>query len=370
VSALAKGVIVMLAVCLKELAGLVNLSHLKAITDDTGVLQFTFYGVPDPKSGYTTDDNARALIVAAMHFTQTGDEEALSLAQRYLAFLRYAQRDDGRFHNFIRYDRHYGDEVGSEDCFGRSLWALGTALNSGLPEKLKKAALTLWERSLPVATRLRHPRPKAYTLVGLHEAAQVLNGHCPTLLGLAQQLADDLCSAYLEHAERCWRWFEDTLTYDNAALCEGMLRAYLLTGERRYCLIGLEALRFLNAVCWDAEKDCVSLVGNRGWYRKGGTKAIFAQQPTDAMWLCWANLTAWQVTGEETFRTMAKACWEWFLGRNLLGVALYDAETGACHDGLEPQGANENRGAESTIAALLTFLRMAQPQRCCHSAKR
>jgi hypothetical protein len=136
----------MLAVCLKELAGLVNLSHLKAITDDTGVLQFTFYGVPDPKSGYTTDDNARALIVAAMHFTQTGDEEALSLAQRYLAFLRYAQQDDGRFHNFIRYDRHYGDEVGSEDCFGRSLWALGTVLNSG--EYVRKVFLHAWKEAI------------------------------------------------------------------------------------------------------------------------------------------------------------------------------------------------------------------------------
>lgn len=338
----------------------VSLSHLKAITDDTGVLQFTLYGVPDPKSGYTTDDNARALIVAALHFTQTGEEESLLLAQRYLAFLRYAQRDDGRFHNFVRYDRHYGDEVGSEDCWGRSLWALGVVLRSGLPDELKKAALTLWELGLPVAAQLRYLRPKAYTLIGLHEAGQAVNGRCPTLLGLVRQLADDLCRAYLEHADHQWRWFEDILTYDNAVLCEGLLRAYRLTGEVRYRLIGLEALTFLNAVCWDTEKECVSLVGNRGWYPKGGVKARFDQQPTDAMWLAWANLTAWQVTGDENFREMAQACAEWFLGRNLLGIALYDEETGACCDGLNPYDVNENRGAESTIAALLTFLRLTE----------
>jgi len=344
----------------------VNLSHLKAISDDTGILQFTFFGVPDPKSGYTTDDNARALIVAAVHFTQTGDKEALTLAQRYLSFLRYAQRDDGRFHNFIRYDRRYGDEVGSEDCFGRSLWALGTVLNSGLPEKLKKAALTLLERSLPVASQLHHLRPKAYTLIGLHESAQALtnlNGHFPTLLSLVRQLADDLCSAYLKHADRQWRWFEDILTYDNAALCEGLMRAHLLTGEMRYRLIGLEALRFLNEVCWDSEKGCVSLIGNRGWYRKGGTKAKFAQQPTDAMWLCWANLTAWEITGEDEFKAMAQASVEWFFGRNIVGARLYDPETGACHDGLEPHGVNEHCGAESTISALLTLLRWHQAQK-------
>ncbi len=341
---------------------LINLKHLTTITDDTGLLQFTFYGVPDPKSGYTTDDNARALIVVTWHFTQTGDEESLTLAQRYLAFLRYAQRDDGRFHNFIRYDRHYGDEVGSEDCFGRSLWALGTVLKSGLPEELRKAALALWERSIPNTVKLNHLRPKAYTLIGLHEASQTLNGLCPTLIGLSSQLADDLCYAYCEHSENRWRWFEDTLTYDNAALCEGLFKAYLLTGKNRYSVIGLEALQFLNSVCWDDEKSCVSLVGNRRWYRKGEVKAIFAQQPTDAMWLCWANLTAWEITGNDEFCKMAQASMEWFFGRNIVGAQLYEPGTGACHDGIEPHGVNENCGAESTISLLLTLFRWQQHQ--------
>jgi len=188
----------------------VNLSHLKAISDDTGVLQFTFFGVPDPKSGYTTDDNARALIVATLHHKLTGDEEALKLAQRYLAFLRYVQRDDGWFHNFIGYDRRFLDEIGSEDCFGRSLWALGTVLNSDLPELMQKAALVMWEKSLPNAAKLNHARPKAYSLVGLSEAANKLGKSCPSLLGLVRQLADDLCHLYLEHVDRYWRWFEDT----------------------------------------------------------------------------------------------------------------------------------------------------------------
>lgn len=339
---------------------LVNLSHLKAISDDTGVLQFTFFGVPDPKSGYTTDDNARALIVAAMHYTLTEDEESLELAQRYLAFLRYVQRDDGWFHNLVGYDRHFLDEIGSEDCFGRSLWALGTVLGSALPEPMKKAALAMWERSLPNAVRLIHARPKAFSLVGVHEATKALGENCPSLVGLTKQLADDLCSLYIEHSDRNWRWFDDEMTYANGVLCEGLLRAYLLTREQRYLVIGLEALRFLNEVCWDEERDCVSLVGNRGWYRKGGRKPEFAQQPIDAMWLCWANLTAWEITGERKFLAMAEASVEWFLGRNIANALLYDPETGACHDGLEPHGANEHCGAESTICALLTLLRWSQ----------
>ncbi|GBC97968.1 hypothetical protein HRbin17_00463 [bacterium HR17] len=338
----------------------INLSHLRAISDDTGVLQFTLFGLPDPKSGYTTDDNARALIVAALHYSLTGDEGSLELAQRYLAFLRYAQRDDGWFHNLIGYDRHFLDDIGSEDCFGRSLWALGTVLNSGLPEPMKKAALAMWERSLPNAARLRHLRPKAYALVGIFEAAKGLGVRCPSLSGLVRQLADDLCVHYNAHADRNWRWFEDTMTYSNGVLCDGLLRAYLLTGRRRYFVIGLEALQFLNAVCWDDERNCVSLVGNRGWYRKGGVKAEFAQQPVDAMWLSWANGTAWRITGDEAFQMMANASVEWFFGRNLVGATLYDPATGACHDGLEPHGANENCGAESTICALLTLLRCGQ----------
>lgn len=341
---------------------LVNLKHLAAITDETGVLQFTFYGISDPKSGYTTDDNARALIVATLHFTQTGDENSLALAQRYLSFLHYAQRGDGWFHNLINYDRRYGDEIGSEDCFGRSIWALGTVLNSDLPERMRKAALALLERSIPNTVKLKHLRPKAYSLIGLHESSKVLNKSCPTLHSLVRQLADELCHAYHENTERQWRWFDDMLTYDNAAICEGLLRAYLLTGESRHRLVGLEALRFLNSVCWDDEKSCVSLVGNRGWYPKGGVKAKFAQQPTDAMWLSWANLTAWEVTGEDEFHKMAQASVEWFFGRNIIDAQLYDPETGACHDGIEPHGVNENCGAESTISSLLTLLRWQQHQ--------
>lgn len=340
----------------------VNLSHLEAISNETGVLQFTFFGVPDFKSGYTTDDNARALVVAALHHKLSGEERALKLARRYLAFMCYVQRDDGWFHNLVSYDHSFLDEIGSEDCFGRSLWALGTVLNSYLPDSMKKAASAILEKSLPNATKLRYPRPKAYSLIGLHEAASGLGKNCPSLLGLARQLADDLCRLYLEHADRSWRWFEDVMTYSNAILCEGLLRAYRLTGERRYLTIGLEALRFLNGVCWDSEKDCVSLVGNRGWYHKGGTKPDFAQQPIDAMGLCWANLTAWQITGEGEFRTMAQACVEWFFGRNIVGAQLYNPETGACHDGLEPYGANENCGAESSICALLTLLRWHQSE--------
>jgi len=179
----------------------VNLNHLKAISDDTGVLQFTFFGVPDPKSGYTTDDNARALIVATLHHKLTGDRDALELARRYLAFLRYVQRDDGWFHNFIGYDCHFLDEIGSEDCFGRSMWALGTVLNSDLPELMQKAALVMWEKSLSNASKLNHARPKAYTLVGLSEAANKLGENCPSLLGLVRQLANDLCRLYLEHVD-------------------------------------------------------------------------------------------------------------------------------------------------------------------------
>jgi len=331
-------------------------AHLRALTDDTGIVQFSFHGIPDLGSGYTTDDNARALIVTSLAY-ERGYTELEGLLRRYLAFLRYVQRPDGWVHNFVRYDRTFCDERGSEDSFGHTLWALATVVRTrALPLPYRSAAEEMLRRALPQVEDLRYPRGWALALLGLctlHQQAVL-----PSAEPLCHRLASRLVELYRRHADRRWRWFEDTLTYANALLCEALLQASAATETASYREVALEALSFLNEVC--TLDGVIAPVGNRGWYRRGGQRALFGQQPVDVFWLSWANWSAWRLSAEESFRQTARKAVRWFFGDNVLGKPLYDPITGACHDGLEAEGVNLHCGAESTLAALLTLLRAQQ----------
>lgn len=333
-----------------------NFSYLRALTDDTGLLQFGFHGIPDLRAGYTSDDNARALIAVTMHYQLTGEPADVDLARKYLAFLRFMQRQDGTFHNCLTAQRTHQDEAPSEDCFGRCVWALGTVVSSELPRDIRMAALQMLDWSLPTIWKLKHTRSKAFVVLGLEEASRNEPRFRELFAGFSRWFGLGLVEAYKRSSSSDWHWFEDCLTYANGLLCDALFRAYSVTEESEFLAVATEALCFLNQTC--TRDGHVSLVGNRGWFPRNGTRALFDQQPIDAMWLCWANITGWQVTGRTDFRQMAIASAEWFLGRNDVGLPLYDCDTGACCDGLEPGGVNQNRGAESTVCALLTIMRM------------
>ncbi|RMF81421.1 MAG: glycosyl transferase, partial [Nitrospirae bacterium] len=335
----------------------VRLDHLRLLTDDVGIIQHATFGIPDRAHGYSADDVGRALAVVCRLWEEVPRSEArrrlLPLATTYLAFLHHAQTEAGHFHNFMGYDRRFLDARGSEDTLGRVVWGLGWAVRVAPTEGIRELASRLLEAARPHLQATRPLRARAYALCGLTATRD------PAWQGLVRRLADGLCDAFEATASDDWPWFEESLTYGNAKLCEALLHAHRRTGEGRYRDIALRALDHLTAVQLKrgpGGESRFDLVGNRGWCRRGGTPAVYDQQPIDAGYLVEAYVMAHQVTGEERYMELAHTAFEWFLGRNRLGEPLYDFRTGACCDGLEEGRINRNQGAESTLCFLLALL--------------
>jgi len=280
-----------------------------------------------------------------------GDPVLQPLAQRYLAFLAYAQMPGGWFHNFMDYTRRFVDEKGSEDCFARALGACVEVMTSddrNPPGGSYLLARRLWERALPHVGRLRAPRAQAIALIALQRYQETSPE--PGIQTLADRLGHHLLAAYRASAAPGWHWFEETMTYSNGVLPQGMLAAYLVTGRRKFLRAARETLDFLNDCCF--RRGYPKLVGNRHWYRRGGTPAEFDEQPVDAAHLAEVNIQAYLVTGASRYRELARQAAAWFHGHNELGVSLADATTGGCYDGLTPGGVNLNQGAESLLSYL------------------
>lgn len=337
----------------------VSLDHLKRLTDDTGVIQHALGAIPNRKTGYTTDDNARALYVA-VQAARGGDPSAERLAETYLAFLLYAQEPDGWFHNFFSYDRRPMPETPSEDCQGRSLWALAEAARYWEGRGHGRVAAQMFSAGLEAASRLQSPRGLAGLIIactswleapGPHREATGDLDITPRAEGLLEQAASRLAAAFAKGSGPGWYWCEDIVTYDNAMLPYALLRAAGFTAEHRWQATGLEALAFLSDATFPGER--FSPVGNRGWYPRGGKPARYDQQALEATATVFACLEAHRLTGDGLWSQRAQRALRWFLGDNTLGVSLYDPTTGGCRDGLGPNGVNTNQGAESTIVWLM-----------------
>ena len=333
----------------------VKLDHFKALTDDTGILQHTKYSIPNRKEGYTTDDNARAL-VACLKFLQLHDDSDVSkLANTYLSFLLHLQRPDGKFHNLLSYDRDCLDDIGSEDCMGRSLWACGCAISADLSEGIKTTAKEIFDKSLRHASNFKSLRPKAFTVLGLchyYEAFPHDRNLFKSILSLTEQLLEN----YHRVSSSDWCWFEPYLTYVNARLSQALFKAYDIIGDSRCLQVAKESFDFLVKVQIVDEKFVP--IGNRGWCEKGGQRAIYDQQPIEASCMVEASLAGFHATNEEKYKKIANIAFKWFLGKNTKNVVVYDSTTGACYDGINPQGLNLNQGAEATISYLLARLEL------------
>jgi glycosyltransferase involved in cell wall biosynthesis len=345
-----------------------KLDHFNRMTDDTGMLQHAIFTIPNRREGYTTDDNARALIFSVlleqMTKQQIGKTDSLlsSSAGPYLSFLEHAfNPGKGRFKNFLRYDRRWNEPVGSEDSHGRALWGLGTVLGRSRDQGFRGAAGRLFEFSLPAVLEFHSPRAWAYTLLGIQEYLTSYPGDRD-----AQKMRSALSVRLLEMYESIrrpdWKWFENVLAYGNARLPQALLLVGAACSDDRMVSAGLESLDWLSQTQHCEINRHFVPIGSQGFFHQDGEKARFDQQPLEAAGAVSACLQAYRVTGDSRWRTEAWSAFNWFLGDNDLQLPLYDSVTGGCRDGLHPDRANENQGAESTLSFLMALIEMRSLQ--------
>lgn len=335
-------------------------THLRRMTDGTGLLQHATYSVPNFREGYCLDDNARALLLTAIaRGTATPEELPLidEMETKYLAFVYYAyDTDSGYFRNFMSFDRQWLEAKGSEDSHARALWALGSASRRILEAGRAKLAGRLMQLGLARSLELKSPRAWAYSLLGIDEALRASpdNQHLEVF---GEALALKLFSILRQVGTRDWPWFENSLSYSNARLAEALLVSGRWLEDSAMVDAGLESLDWLAKV--QSGKDSnFEPVGSNGPFERGHGKPIFDQQPVEACASVSAYLKAWRMTRSDIWRERALQAFGWFLGRNRLGLPLAVSGTGACYDGLQRNGLNLNQGAESTLSYLLAVQEM------------
>lgn len=342
----------------------VNLEYLGLMTDDTGMLQHGAFNVPRYRDGYCLDDNARALLLMALvEEAGTVDRRSVRrLASRYLAFVNHAfDVERGCFRNFMSYERHWTETTGSEDSHGRAVWALGTVVGRSADPGRQSLGGDLFQAALPATRGFTSPRAWAFTLLGIDEYLRAFQGDS-MVETVRTTLAERLLELYDRNRGRDWPWFEDRVTYSNARLPQALLVSGHRMGRSDMTAAGIESLAWLAAQqC--SEDGCFAPIGSNGFFVRGGRKAAFDQQPVEASGMIAACIEAGRLTGEPRWAEHARRAFQWFLGRNQLQQSLYDPVTGGCRDGLHPDRANENQGAESTLSFLIALTEMRASDR-------
>jgi uncharacterized protein YyaL (SSP411 family) len=326
-----------------------------SITDETGIFQHAKFASPNRKEGYTTDDNARALIVCTKHNKLNKNPKTEKLAHIYLCFLYHMQMTNGKLHNYMGYDRQYLDKVGSDDSLGRALWASGNVINSNFDKEKKLLAKEIFDKALPHSLKSTSPRTKAFTILGLNQYQNAYpKDH--NLSKMMKELTDQLLKIYKNKSSTNWLWFETKLTYCNARLPQALFESYLNLRDETYLQVAKESFNFILKA--QMNNNIFTPIGNNGWYEKDKKKALYDQQSVEASCMVTTALNAFQITQNIHFKTTAQTIFEWYLGKNTHSLNIYDANTGACYDGLTPKGLNLNQGAESTITYLLARLNL------------
>jgi hypothetical protein len=334
----------------------IKLDHLKAFTDDTGILQHATFNIPDRVHGYCTDDNARALLVAAMgqKYLPTNGTGLHGLSGHYLGFLLYAYNEkNGRFRNFMTYSRQWTEEIGSEDAHGRALWCIGKAVAFLDDPGHLAMSTTLFNKALPVAENFNSPRAIAFCLVGMHAYLDRFSGDSD-VRRIRKVLSDRLFDQFEKQATAEWPWPENSLSYANGKLPHALLLSGRRMQREDMVAMGLRSLKWLLAI--QTDHDHFAPIGSNGWYERGKPRARFDQQPVEANAMVEACVEAYHATRDQAWFESAVMCFNWFLGQNDLNMPLYDPKTGGCRDGLMADGINQNQGAESSLAWLLSLM--------------
>jgi hypothetical protein len=349
----------------------VDLSHLRLMTDHTGMLQHGSFNVPRYDDGYCLDDNARALLAMAL-VEDAGAADAKvvrALASRYLAFVSHAFRPDrGRFRNFMSYTRRWLDECGSEDSHGRALWALGAVVGRSVDPGRQSLASRLFHAALPQLDGFSSPRAWAFSLLGIDEYLRAFQGDS-NVESVRARLAGRLLELFRKTSTYEWPWFEERVTYCNARLPQALIVSGSRMKQAEMLAAGSRTLEWLAQIqC--SEDGYFAPIGSNGFYERDGAKALFDEQPVEACGMVSACLEAQRVTGEGRWGERAHRAFNWFLGQNHLQQSLYDATTGGCRDGLHADRVNENQGAESTLSFLLALLEMQSADRVVADSER
>jgi hypothetical protein len=336
----------------------IKLDHLKMMTDDRGILQHAIYSIPNYKEGYTTDDNARALIVGVL-LENLLNGEATALSTRYMAFLWNAYDPvRGGFKNLLNYQMDWTEDFGSDDCQGRSIWSLGIVLGLSKNPSLHRIAGYLFEHVLALIPKLTSPRAWAFAIFGIQEYIKRFEGDS-RVNHIRLELAERLMLMYEKNRTNEWNWFENSLSYCNAALSQALLICGSTIPNDDMKSVGLESLNWLsNIQRSDKTGGHFIPIGSNGFYHKDGVQNRFDQQPVEAQSMISAYLEAYKITRDKKWLKEALHTFEWFLGRNDLNLSLYDPLTGGCRDGLHSDRTNENQGAESTLAFLQSILEL------------
>ena len=329
--------------------------HLANMTDSTGIFQHASFTIPNFEHGYCTDDNARALMLTVL-LEELGNDSplVLRLATTYAAFVNAAfNGGDGRFRNFMTLQRRWVHDQGSDDCCGRAIWALGTCVGRSRRADFQYWSVELFNRALPTMTELTSPRAYAFALLGIHEYFRRLSGD-RRVDQIRETLTSRLIELYDATATEDWPWFEEVASYDNARLSQALIVSGQQSGNPRSLEIGLRTLQWLLKV-QSSSHGHLRPIGSNGFYRRGGECAQFDQQPVEVQAIVSACIAAWTATNDPTWLAEARLAFEWFMGRNDLGLEVYYAGTGGCRDGLHQDRVNQNQGAESMLAFQLAL---------------
>ncbi len=334
-----------------------SLTHINRLTDDTGIIQHAKFGIPNLKEGYCLDDNSRALLMVLMAYRQMKDVRALELSPVYLSYIHYMQNPNGTFRNFLSFSRNYLDEVGSEDSFGRTIWALGYLMGNAPNDAYYQTGKLIFFNASQNFEKLTSIRSIANTMIGISYYLKS-NPSDDSMTERLRNMAYTLLKHFEDNQTNDWNWFESLLAYDNGILPLALLHSSEILHDEKITRTAIESMNFLTK--HTLKDNYLSIIGNEKWYKKEGERSVFAQQPIDAMAMVLMYHQAFHVTKDKEYLNKLYTSFLWFLGENDLRMSLFDFETQGCCDGFESYGVNRNQGAESSLAYLISHLTVLQ----------
>ncbi len=337
----------------------INLDHMKQMTTEVGMIQFSVVNQPDHRSGYTLDDNARALVSMVMLYKASPNEDQLDSIIKYLKFIKFCQQPKGDFLNYLDKNKHFTSQnniTNLDDSNGRAIWALGylLTLKGSIPEKITDKAATLLDRSLMHLGSIHSTRAMAFAIKGLYHYQRIAPK--TETMDMVVMLSNRILAMYKNESSAQWQWYESYLTYANSILPEAMLYAWQLTGNQAFKDTAVESLWFLVSKTFNT--NGIEVISNKKWLRKGERAEPYGEQPIDVAYTIMTLNVFYKAFKEVDYRIKMNTAFNWFLGENRLHQIVYNPSTGGCYDGLEEHNVNLNQGAESTLSYLMARLTM------------